>query len=358
MCESISSDWLQRFLRRSHLWGEVEMPNTYSFLKKTPAWAAALVLGLVFSALPARSSEGAFDRTLKVTGAADVTVTTGSGDISVRRGAAGTVSVHGEIRVRDNWGLSGGDSEAKVKALESHPPIEQTGNIIRIGHIEDPSLRRNVSISYEVVVPEDTQLTSQTGSGNQTVEGIRGPAKVTSGSGSLKISEIGDAVRAETGSGNIEIESVRGSAVLNSGSGSIRAEEIGGGISAQTGSGNLQISQSAPGAVKVITGSGRAQLSNIRGSLHAQTGSGSISAEGDPTGDWVLHAGSGDLTVRVPSSTGFDLIARSGSGQISTGDSHPITLEGTLNRHQIQGKVHGGGVRMDLETGSGNIRIE
>ncbi|MGE5325725.1 MAG: DUF4097 family beta strand repeat-containing protein [Deltaproteobacteria bacterium] len=334
------------------------MHKSNVIIYKTPAWAAAITLALVCSALPVRAADGAFDRTLKVTGAADVTVTTGSGDISVRRGAAGTVSVHGEIRVHNNWALSGDGAEAKVKAIESNPPIQQTGNIIRIGKIEDPALRRNISISYELVVPEDTQLTSQTGSGNQTVEGIRGPAKVTSGSGGLKISEIGDAVRAETGSGNIEIESVRGSAVLNSGSGSIRAEEIGGGISAQTGSGNLRLSQSAPGSVKVITGSGRAQLSNIRGSLHAQTGSGGISAEGTPTGDWVLHAGSGDLTVRVPSSTGFDLSARSGSGQISTGDSHPITLEGALNRHEVHGKVHGGGVRMELETGSGNIRIE
>ena len=334
------------------------MNKLNSIVNRTSAWAAAMALALVCSALPARSAEGAFDRTLKVTGAADVTVTTGSGDISVRRGSAGTVTVHGEIRVRDNWGMGGANAEAKVKAIESNPPIEQTGNIIRIGHLQDPALRRNVSISYELVVPEDTQLTSQTGSGNQSVEGIRGPAKVTSGSGSLRISEIGDAVRAGTGSGNIEIDSVRGSAVLNSGSGSIRADDIGGGISAQTGSGNLRLSQSAPGAVKVITGSGRAQLSNIRGSLHAQTGSGGISAEGNPTGDWVLHAGSGDLTVRVPSSAGFDLSARSGSGQISTGDSHPITVQGTINRHEIHGKVHGGGVRMDLETGSGNIRIE
>jgi DUF4097 and DUF4098 domain-containing protein YvlB len=328
-----------------------------SWIRSTTWITLAVGLMLLAAATRAAAAEGAFDRTLKVTGAADVTVTTGSGDISVRKGEAGTVRIHGEIRVHD-WHLSGGEAERRVKAIESNPPIEQTGNIIHIGQIDDPELRRHVSISFELVVPEDTQLNSKTGSGNQTVEGIRGPARIGSGSGTLKVSDIGDAVRAETGSGDIEISSVRGSAVLNSGSGSISAENIGGSISAETGSGNLRLSQSAPGAVKVTTGSGTAQLSHIRGSLRAQTGSGGISAEGEPTGDWVLHAGSGDLTVRLPSTAGFDLNARSGSGEISTNNEHPVTIEGTVGRHELRGKVRGGGVRLDLETGSGNIRIE
>jgi hypothetical protein len=324
--------------------------------RKSLVWVA-LVAGALFAvSVPARSAQGSFDRTLKVTGAADVDVSTGSGSISVRRGEAGTVRIHGEIRAHSNWGISDADAERRVKALEANPPIAQTGNIIRIGHIQDPDLQRNVSISYELVVPSETELKSQTGSGNQSIEGIRGPVRAHSGSGSLKVSDIGDELRAETGSGDIEVGTVHGSAYLNTGSGSIRGREIGGAITAQTGSGNLQLSQTAPGPVKVTTGSGTAELSGIRGSLRAQTGSGSITADGDPTGDWILHAGSGDLMVRIPANAGFDLNAHSGSGGIST--THPITMEGSLNRHELHGKVNGGGPRLEMETGSGNIRIE
>jgi hypothetical protein len=319
-------------------------------------WGALAILSLLFVALPARSAEGSFDRTLKVTGPVDLDVTTGSGSVTVRSGAAGAVRIHGEIRTHNNWAMGDASAEQRVKALEADPPIQQTGNIIRVGHIQDPSLRRNVSISYELTVPAETQLKSKTGSGNQSIQGIRGPARIGSGSGSLTVSDIGDEVRAETGSGNIQVSNVRGSALLNTGSGSIRAEEIGGAITAQTGSGDLRISQSAPGPVKVQTGSGTAELSGIQGSLRAQTGSGGITADGSPTGDWILHAGSGSLTVRIPASTGFDLNAHSGSGRIST--THPITMQGSLSRHELHGKVHGGGVRLDLETGSGNIRIE
>jgi DUF4097 and DUF4098 domain-containing protein YvlB len=327
------------------------------FTQRSLAWAVTTALLLLVSAaVPARSAEGAFDRTLKLTGAADLDVTTGSGNITVRRGEAGTVRVHGEIRARGGWDMNEDLAERKVKALEANPPIEQTGNIVRIGHIQDPDLRRNVSISYELDVPADTQLKSQTGSGNQSIQDIQGPVKITSGSGGLKISNIGDEVRAETGSGDIQVDSVHGNAYLHTGSGSIRGQGIGGAIAAETGSGNLQLSQSAPGPVKVVTGSGTAQLTGIRGSLRAQTGSGGITADGEPTGEWILHAGSGDLTVRVPSSAGFDLDAHSGSGQIST--DHPITVEGTLSRHEMRGKVRGGGFHLEMETGSGNIRIE
>lgn len=322
-------------------------------------WALWVVfVGLAVATLPAKAVEGSFDRTLKVTGAADLDVTTGSGNITVRAGQAGTVRVHGEIRTHNasGWSSSGADAERRVRALESNPPIEQVGSIIRIGHIQDPDLRRHISISYELVVPAESQLKAKTGSGDQSVQGIRGPVNVGSGSGSLKISSIGDQVHASTGSGDIQINSVRGSVYLNSGSGSIRGQGIGGGITATTGSGDLRLTQTSPGPVKVETGSGSAELSGIKGSLRARTGSGEITAEGEPTGDWTLHTGSGDLTVRVPSSSGFDLVAHTGSGNINS--DLPITVQGTLNRHELRGKVRGGGYRMDLETGSGNIRIE
>lgn len=315
-----------------------------------------LALFLAGTALRADAAEGSFDRTLKVSGAVELDVTTGSGNITVRAGEAATVRVHGTIRARGGWNFTEEQAERKVRALEANPPIEQLGSIIRIGHIQDPDLRRNVSISFELVVPAESQLTSQTGSGNQTIQGIRGPLKVGSGSGSLKISDIGDEVRAETGSGDIEIDSVRGSVRLNAGSGSIRGEGIAGAIVAETGSGNLKLSQTAPGPVKVETGSGSAEIVGVRGSLHARAGSGDITAQGEPQGEWNLQTGSGGLTVRVPPDTGFDLYAHTGSGRIST--DHPITVQGSPSRNELRGKVHGGGSQMELETGSGNIRIE
>src|SRR5579863_7069563 len=101
--------------------------------------AAALLLG--FTSLSARAdTEGSFDRTLNVTGPVDLDVQTGSGHIELHAGGSSAVVVHAKIRVREGFfgSASGAD---RVHAIETHPPIQQNGNVIRLGRIDDPELR-------------------------------------------------------------------------------------------------------------------------------------------------------------------------------------------------------------------------
>ncbi|MFQ5926253.1 MAG: DUF4097 domain-containing protein [Terriglobia bacterium] len=325
------------------------------------------VLGLalvVLCVLPAATglaagpfaAEGSFERTLKVTGAVDLEVTTGSGHITVRTGDASSVQVRGTIKARRGWFGGGRSAEEKVRSLEANPPIEQDGNVIRIGRIEERALRRNVSISYDLVVPVETRLRAHTGSGSQTIEDIRGPVQAETGSGSLTISHIGDEVRADTGSGDIELDSVNGSVRAHTGSGSIRGTGIAGALWADTGSGSVRVELTAAGDIEVETGSGSVEVRGVRGALRVSTGSGRIRVEGEPTGDWKLGAGSGSITVRLPSEAAFDFYARTGSGRIYT--EHPITVRGSIGRRELRGQVRGGGFRLEMRTGSGNIRIE
>ncbi len=163
-----------------------------------------MVAALTFFTIPAlAAAEGHFERTLQISGAANVQLETGSGSIDVHSGSSNEVRIAGHIKISE-W--FGGDAEEKVKRLESNPPIQQSGNDVRIGHIDDPELKRNVSISYEVVVPQETRLHASSGSGSESVFGISGPVEATTGSGSLKISDIGSGVRAHTGSGSIQID--------------------------------------------------------------------------------------------------------------------------------------------------------
>jgi DUF4097 and DUF4098 domain-containing protein YvlB len=315
--------------------------------------SAFAVAMLVSQALPAAAAEGSFQRTLTVTGPVHMDLTTGSGDVQVRAGSSNQVQVTGRIRASD-W--SGGNAQQKISQLEANPPLVQSGNDIHIGHIDDPELRRNISISYEVTVPAETDLRVDTGSGNQTVQGIRGPLEVSAGSGDLKLSSIGDRVHAQTGSGDIEINRVQGNVHVKTGSGSIRAEDIAGGFEADSGSGHIALRQTAPGSVRVGTGSGGMELRGVRGSLEAKAGSGTIEAEGSPTGAWNLHTGSGEVNLKIPSEAAFDLDAHTSSGSISV--EQPHTVQGSVGRKEIRGRVGGGGVPVDVETGSGDIQIQ
>ena len=320
-----------------------------------PAISALLVILVLVcaQAIPAAAAtEGSFQRTLQVSGPVRLDVATGSGSIQVRTGASNQVLVTGHIKATEWFG----DAESRVKRLEDNPPIQQSGNEIRVGHINDPELTHNISISYEIVVPEQAEVRAHSGSGNQSVEGIRGPLEVDAGSGGLKISGISNRVQVGTGSGNIEIEQVKGDVRAKTGSGSIQATDIAGGFEAETGSGRITLQQTAPGSVREETGSGGMELHGIRGSLEAKAGSGTIRADGSPTGAWSLRTGSGGVQVKLPHDASFDLEAHTSSGSISV--DHPVTVQGSMGRKDIRGKVRGGGVPVEVQTASGNIEIQ
>jgi DUF4097 and DUF4098 domain-containing protein YvlB len=326
----------------------------FSKLQGMQAGAAAALLVLA-SVSTVYAAEGHFEKNLQVNGTVNLQVETGSGSIDVRAGSGNEVRVSARIRSSNNW-FGGGASEEAIKKLESNPPIQQSGNDIRIGHIDDPELRHNISISYELVVPTSTKLHSNTGSGSQEISGIAGPVEVGTGSGSLKISSIGSEVKAQSGSGSITVDGVKGSVWARAGSGSIHATNVSGGFDGNTGSGHLTLEQTAPGSVKAETGSGGLELHNVKGSLQARAGSGDIRADGDATGEWVVHTGSGSVQLRFPQNASFELNARTGSGSINL--NHPVTVQGSVGRKEVHGKVGGGGVPVQVDTGSGSISID
>lgn len=340
------------------------------FRSHLPYW-----LALVSLAAPAiaATAEGKFTRSLTVSGAVDLDVSTGAGNITVHAGGSGAVQVTGTIRAEDD-GLS---AQEKVRRIETNPPIEQTGSTIRIGRSDDRDLFQHVSISYDLVVPADTRLRSHNGSGNQTVDGIRGPVEAATGSGNLEISKITGEVRARSGSGNIRLDSLQGGLQARAGSGEITGHGIAGPASASTGSGNIRLEQTGSGGAIVKapagattlapqagggagtearTGSGSVELTGVRGGLEASSGSGSIRVDGDPTGAWNLHSGSGSIRLRVPAQAAFDFQARTASGRISI--NHPLTMQGTVGRREVQGKVRNGGPLVSARTASGDIEVQ
>ena len=316
----------------------------------------ALVLPLLcLIALPVLAAqEGSFDRTLKVTGPVDLEVTTGSGTIDIARGAAGQVSIHAIIRASDRGWFSGDQTE-KIRRIESNPPIEQNGDVIRIGHFADSELQRNISINYTIQVPADVRVRSRTGSGSIRIDRINGPVDASTGSGGIDINDVVSDARLQTGSGSIVVNNVAGTVRAHTGSGAITGDRIGG-RSSSTPAGSNSFASSGRSYLDLETGSGSIRVQNVSGELKARTGSGSIEAQGQQTGDWEINTGSGGIRIRLPESSKFTLLARTSSGSVST--DFPLTIQGTVNRHELSGAVNGGGPRLDLHTGSGSIHIE
>jgi hypothetical protein len=272
-------------------------------------WTAAIAM-LALAALPALASEATFERNLTVNGRVDLSVATGSGHIHLTRGSGSQVHISG--RVKSSWG----GSEQRVQEIAKNPPIEQTGNIIRIGKSHENY--HNISIDYDIQAPADAFL------------------------------------EAGSGSGDIQDDGVGDNAKLNTGSGSIHATGLHGGFKVETGSGDIYAEQTGEGDVRAQTGSGSIELKEIHGGLHAGTGSGDIKISGSPSGDWKLDTGSGSIEF-WPGSSGFVLDASTGSGSVHT--DHEMTVQGSYDRHHVVGKIGGGGPTVRLQTGSGDVRI-
>ncbi|MBZ5546515.1 MAG: DUF4097 domain-containing protein [Acidobacteriia bacterium] len=308
--------------------------NNYSVFRH-PA-VLTLIFVMVSSLAGFASVVGTFDRSFQVSGPVDLEVLTRSGDITVRSGSSGTVSIHAKIHSGSGW--FGGDNKPEVQELQNNPPIRQSGNSIRIDYVN----LRNISVDYEITVPEDTTIRAHTGSGDQTIEGVRGNTDLESGSGDLRLARLTGDLHFQTGSGNVRANQISGPARGKAGSGDIEVEEVG------------------SGDVDIRTGSGNITVHGVNGGFRAEAGSGDIRGEGTPTNMWSLRTGSGNVTLRVPSNLAFDVDISTSSGSVTM--DHPVTttIQGRVqeSRKSIVGKVRGGGPTISVHTGSGDIHVQ
>jgi hypothetical protein len=259
------------------------------------------------------SQEGgplSFDRTLSVSGAAQLAVSTGSGNIHLTRSSGNQIHIHGQIH-RHHEG-----SEEQARQIAANPPIEQTGDAIRVGPHQEQW--RGISIDYEIEAPAGTSLAANSGSGNIVDQGVGQNAK------------------------------------LQTGSGDINASGLEGPFTVRTGSGNIVAEQTGQGDVVAETGSGDIELKDIHGGFHGQTGSGDIKASGTPSTSWILQTGSGNIEL-LTGNAPLTLDASTASGSVTT--EHEMTMKGSFDRHHIQGTLNGGGPTIRAQTGSGDIHI-
>jgi hypothetical protein len=310
--------------------------NHQEIFRRKSILGIGLIVMIASTFAAASTPQGHFEKTFQVSGPVDLEVQTHSGDIIVRGGAAGEVSIRGKIFVGDHWLF--GNRHTDVGEIEQHPPLRQDGNSIRIDYVN----ARDISVDYEITVPADTTIRTHSGSGDLTVEGTHGNVDLQSGSGDMRLTRISGEVRIQTGSGNV------------------RAREIAGPVRGGAGSGDIEVEETSAGDIDVHTGSGNITARGIQGAFRAEAGSGDITAEGRQTGEWEIRTGSGNVHVHLPADAAFDANISTSSGTLDVDAPITMTVQGRVNETQksIHGKVRGGGPLLSLRTGSGDIHIQ
>lgn len=261
-----------------------------------------------------------------------VAVSSGNVSISYRRDDQLSVSVSGK---------DAGGKYLSEEYLKKNLVIERKDNHITVrDSLGVPSLLGSLNtIDYQIDVPYRTQVDSiVSGTGNQTVAGVFGPARLTSGVGNIEASYVRFApLYAHTGKGNISCS---------------RCFQV----DASTDAGNINLTENGYSKAVVKSGRGKIDVSGARAGVDAEVDAGTLHIKAILWDDWQLKSSSGIIRIEVPAGAKFEVDASSESGEVSADREDMPKPQDEV--HQLHQQVNGGGKHITARSSKGSIFIE
>jgi DUF4097 and DUF4098 domain-containing protein YvlB len=163
-----------------------------------------------------------------------------------------------------------------------------------------------------------------------------------------------------TSDGRIDAENIQGDIRLNTSDGRIQAAHLKGKLELHTSDGHIELSD-ADGQLDARTSDGHIRALGRFDDLNLETSDGEIFAEvragSKMSSSWNVRSQDGRVTLRLPQEFSAELYARSGDGTIHS--DLPITMEAySSNRHEVRGRLNGGGSTLTVRTNDGSIYLE
>ena len=293
-----------------------------------------------------------FERSFPATASTLLDVTTERGKITVRAGTTADVVVVGRVSVRVAWNAPG-NAVALARATADQPPIEHTGDTVRLQIPSDGRTRRAVTIAYDVQVPAGTRVVTHSESGATRIEGVRSTVSIRTQSGAITLADLAE-TRVETRSGAVSIDGAGPLSVTTSSSG-IEAKRIGASLYVRTQSGRVTASFVNEGDLDVETGSSAITIDGLDGGLAVSTRSGRVRVSGNPRRSWQVATGSSAIDAEFSVNAAFSLDATSGSGSVK---AENLIVRGDTDKRRVAGTIGRGGPTVQLTSRSGSITLK
>ncbi len=271
--------------------------------------------------------------------------------------------------------------------LEVYVPPEvktATVEIVRSGDIEVYGFRGNLlahTLAGDIVADGiGGDLQAYTGGGHIQLGQVGGKLNCSTGAGSITVESVAGEINCQTLGGEIVVKQARGPVTLSSAGGNIAVDQAsqgvdahslrgeivvkhaGGLVTASTGGGAIRIGSAA--GVRATSASGPIYLMGASGALSVSTAVGSILADllaGARLQNSSLMAGSGDITVRIPSGVALSVKAtneRGGAPHIESDFSGMKAALFEFGRPPlVEGNINGGGPTLVL-SGSDMIYLQ
>ncbi|MEP6731341.1 MAG: DUF4097 family beta strand repeat-containing protein [bacterium] len=208
-----------------------------------------------------------------------------------------------------------------------------------------------------VIVPKGKRLFLRQGIGETTIDNVDGHLSVDVASAHTRVSHMRGILSVATGSGGVDITDMTGDLNLDAGSGGATLDGIrGGALRMDVGSGSLRGRMIDVTELTADVGSGGVRLSSVKTpKLHLEAGSGGSDVEMLSSPDDVsIEAGSGGVTLRMPSATNAAVDIETGSGGIDTDFEVKLSR---IEKRALHGTIGSGRGRIRIEAGSGTVRL-
>jgi hypothetical protein len=289
-------------------------------------------------------------RTLKVGANGELQLANISGDIVITRGGGNDVSV--EI-IKTARGRTDEDARELLQLVQVEV-VERGGRAeVKTQYPQGDEMRRNnrrnfnVSVAYNVTAPAGIRLRASSISGSITARDIRGELSAESVSGNVRVFNGGRISSAKSISGNVELNDT----------------EIDGNFSASSASGSVVLRKVKARLLDLGSISGDVLLDDVDcQQVEAQTVSGNVRFGGPVAkgGRYELSSHSGNVTLALGGSAGFEIEATSFSGSVRSDFTFTSSSKDSGSsqwRRTIRGVYGDGSAVLDITTFSGNIVI-
>ncbi len=216
----------------------------------------------------------------------------------------------------------------------------------------------NVSVHYDLLVPEKAEVKAKSISGSVKGNNIGGYAELGTVSGSVKISGAGAGAKGSSISGSVHLNDIIGDASASSTSGGVRVKNVKGSVSANSVSGGIvieNVSMAREVTAGTVSGSIHIEVVSPVKKVKAESVSGSVKANIrlHPDGDYELKSFSGGVLLDLPMSPDFELEASTMSGSIRC----EIPIKGEIKKKSMKVIAGKGGARLKLSSFSGVIAV-
>src|SRR6266481_1322 len=327
----------------------------------------------------------------EVPGDARIAIHNGRGNISVRPADEAQIRVSGKKNAKA-WNENDAQQAADRVGFE----IVKNGDGYEIHPSGVSTGDSRISFDLDVAVPKKALLTIRNEKGDITVADMAKAIQVTNGVGNIEIRDTGGDVDIETRKSDIKVSDTKGSVKISghggeinvSGAtggltidgefyGAIRADKVAKGVRFVSHRTDLTLSQLAghmeasPGHLEIFDAPGnvtvRTQdditLENTGGKVKIENRRGNVEVRfsAPPKDDIEIDNASAGITLSLPESSSFEIVADCHSGDIDSefqADSLKLTSGSKSGDSHLEGKYGSGrGPKIILKTSYGSISI-